>query len=239
LNDLTQYEQNLPEKLEDLTKFVLVGQEKLKSVKAEIRAIDKLHIAKEVKDQKLNEAKMLSEALLTAQVRVGELTREIPKATQGNQYTGKMVADTDVANQKPKHEVLADIGITPKQAERYEQLAQHPEIVEQVKAEARETDELPTQTAVLNRIQQQKRELEKFDKQVDEDLKISKKYTKAIYSVLEFDPIEENLASVVRASDGFLSLMDDIHTIDRAMENLKAIKIYIVRGLANGKTAKS
>lgn len=238
MSDIIQYQQNLPEKLDDLTKFVLVGQEKLKSVKAEIRAIDKLHLAEEVKAQKLAEAKMLSEALLDAQVRVGELTRQIPKATKGNQYTGKMVADTDVDNQKTKSEALSDIGITPKQAERYEALAQHPEIVEQVKAEARETDELPTQTQVLERIRQKKREADNLDRQIDEDAKLSKQLTKAVYSVLELDDSDNALEAIVRASDGAVPLIEEISSIDRAIEKLMTIKKYLIRRTANGKATK-
>jgi len=47
----------LPVNIEDLSKFVLVGREKLISVKAEIRAIDKVGFAKEVREQIIKETK--------------------------------------------------------------------------------------------------------------------------------------------------------------------------------------
>lgn len=72
--------QNLPNTIEDLAKFVLVGREKLVSVRAEIRAIDKLELAEEVREQKREEAQMLAEALIDAEVRIGDLLKEIPKA---------------------------------------------------------------------------------------------------------------------------------------------------------------
>ena len=68
--------------------------------------------------------------------------REVPKATKGNQYTGKMVSDSGVDNQKSKSTVIREAGFTPKQAERFQQLAANPEIVEQAKAEARENDDI-------------------------------------------------------------------------------------------------
>lgn len=80
MNELIIKNNNLPNKIEDLAKFVLVGREKLTSVRAEIRAIDKLELAKEVKEQKKEEAQMLAEALIDAEVRIGDLLKQIPKA---------------------------------------------------------------------------------------------------------------------------------------------------------------
>lgn len=71
---------NLPNTIEDLAKFVLVGREKLTAVRANIRAIDKLQLAEDVREQKKEEAQMLAEALLDAEVRIGDLLKQIPKA---------------------------------------------------------------------------------------------------------------------------------------------------------------
>lgn len=71
---------NLPAKIEDLAKFVLFGREKLKSVRAEIRAIDQLTLATDVREQKLAEAQMLSGALLDAERKIGEFTLKMPTA---------------------------------------------------------------------------------------------------------------------------------------------------------------
>ena len=54
--EVVKHNSQLPIKLEDLTKFILIGREKLVSVRAEIRAIDKLGLAKEVREQKREEA---------------------------------------------------------------------------------------------------------------------------------------------------------------------------------------
>ena len=71
---------NLPDTLGDLSKFILVGREKLTAVRAEIRAIRRLKLAEDVHRQKQEEASMLAEALLDAEVKIGELLKEIPKA---------------------------------------------------------------------------------------------------------------------------------------------------------------
>ena len=59
--DMTAYQENLPDNLKDLSAFVLVGREKLTAVRAEIRAIEKLELAEEVRQQKREEARMLGE----------------------------------------------------------------------------------------------------------------------------------------------------------------------------------
>ena len=55
MDELIVRENNLPATLEDLSKFVLVGRDKLNAVRAEISALDNLNLAKEVRDQKLAE----------------------------------------------------------------------------------------------------------------------------------------------------------------------------------------
>lgn len=80
MSDLIMSMANLPNTIEDLSKFVLVGREKLTAVRAEIRAIDKLELAQEVREQKKNEAIMLGEALLDAEVKIGDLLKAIPKS---------------------------------------------------------------------------------------------------------------------------------------------------------------
>ena len=139
-------ENNLPVRLKDLRKFVLIGREKLIAVRAEMRAIDKLGIATVVKDQKRGEAEDLAEALLDAEVRIGELLLEIPKnkSFRGNQYrqntTGGIL---------PKSDEIKNQGFTNTQSHRYQQLAQNQDLVEIAKATARKNEDLVTRSEVL------------------------------------------------------------------------------------------
>ncbi|MDR2025355.1 MAG: hypothetical protein LBQ71_19420 [Hungatella sp.] len=79
MNEIATYTQQLPDTIEDITRFVLIGTEKLKSLKAEINAIKKLKFAQEVYDQKLEEQRRLSELILDASVKLGEFSKQIPR----------------------------------------------------------------------------------------------------------------------------------------------------------------
>lgn len=192
--DIITQANNLPTKIEDLSRFVLVGREKMVSVRAEIRAIDKLGLGKEVRQQKLDEGQMIAEALLDAEVRLGELMQDMPKATKGNQYTGKMVSDNGVDNQSSKKDALSAIGFNQKQAERFETLAKHPEIVAQAKTEAREADDIVSRSFVLEKIkakaQQVKTEAVKADIERQREEIASQPLTSpdGLFDVIAIDP---------------------------------------------------
>ena len=152
MNNLTTTNAQLPTTFEDLSKFVLIGREKLTAVRAEIRAIDKVGLAEEVRKQKLEEAQAISEAVLDAEVKIGELMAKVPKA-QGKR-TDKKPTDTAVG----KYDVIKEAGFTPKQVERFETLAKNSDIVEQAKAEARENDDIVSRSLVLNMVKSKKKE---------------------------------------------------------------------------------
>ena len=147
-------EGELPATLDDLSKFVLIGREKLVAVRAEIRAIEKVGLAQEVRKQKLKEAQDIADTVLDAEVRIGELMAKVPKATNGgaNQYQAK----TTRVSEKQKADVIREAGFTQKQVERFQTLARHPEIVEQAKAEARDNDDIVSRSLVLNKIREKK-----------------------------------------------------------------------------------
>lgn len=146
MNELSQTTRQLPDNLEDLSKFVLVGREKLNAVRAEIRAIQKVQLAAEVHEQKLQEAQEIAEAVLDAETKLGELTSQMEVA-QG------MRKDLEHSNTVvTKSEQLEEVGISKMQASRFEQLAKHPEIVEQAKQEAREKGDIVTRQSVLHKI---------------------------------------------------------------------------------------
>lgn len=146
MNEVTSYQpQQLPDTLADLSKFVLIGREKLNAVRAEIRAIEKVGLAKEVHEQKLHEAQEIAEAVLDAEMRLGELTSRMPKATNQHDAIRKGADST-------KQLQLANVGINQDAAERFEKLARHPEIVEEAKREARAKGEVISRSQVLSAI---------------------------------------------------------------------------------------
>lgn len=162
MTELNLYQNNIPAKLEDLAKFVLIGRDKLDIVRSQIRAMDKLELAEGVRSQKKEEAQMLAEALLDAEVRIGEILNAMPKA-QGQR--SDLLLDNGV-HKLPKLEAAKELGFDAKQVQRFQTLAANKDLVEQIKNEAREADDLPTRTAVLqaakarNFIQQREEKIE-------------------------------------------------------------------------------
>jgi len=145
--DIQKQQKQLPDTLPDLARFVLIGREKLNAVRAEIRAIQKVGLAKEVHDQKLLEAQEIAEAVLDAEVKVGELTAEIEKSKGGRPSE---TIRNGAESFPTKSEQLRQIGIKQDTAERFEHLARHPEAVEQAKREARQNGEVVTRQKALD-----------------------------------------------------------------------------------------
>lgn len=171
----------MPANLEDLAQFVLVGRDKLNMVRAGIRALDKLDVAEGVRKQKREEAQMLAEALLDAEVRIGEILEKMPKAK--NQY--QSASNSAVTGITTKEQATRELGFDKMQVSRFQTLAQNKDLVEQIKHEAREADDLPTRTAVLQAVKireiENRRETirEQLEKQ---DLKPGDKKYRIVYA---------------------------------------------------------
>lgn len=232
MNNLTIMQSNLPNNLEDLSKFVLVGREKLTAVRAEIRAIDKVQLAEEVREQKKEEAQMLAEALLDAEVRIGDLLKQIPKDNtfKGNQY--KEVKPHQCENSKKretKQEVITRLGFNKDQANRFETLSSNKEIVEQVKAEARENEDIPTRSRVLQLVKEKTKQeqfIENEFKKIENEIAIQKNIHNAIYKILCTDISKEYLEVWYEGLDrcNIETLEDDI---ERAIKQYESIKFFI------------
>lgn len=148
---------NLPERFEDVAAFAVIAQEKLKSVRAEISAIKRLGLAQEVLKQKTTEAQELAEVKLRAEMKLGELTRAMPK--QPGARTD-LTSSPTVTRLETKTDALSRVNIPKQRASQYEVMAAHPEIVEQAIAEARENDDIVSRSLVLNMVKAQKKEQE-------------------------------------------------------------------------------
>lgn len=207
MNALQTQAKQLPDNLEDLSKFVLVGREKLNAVRAEIRAIEKVQLAAEVHEQKLQEAQEIAEAVLDAETKLGELTSKMEKAV--NQHSA-------IRNgAKSKKEQLEEVGINKDQASRFETLAMHPETVERAKADARAEGRIVTRQDVLNRIvppKSQKQTMSEFKQRAHaehEEFKQAKQ--EAVVSFEDIQKDKQNQAVVVL--DTKQTIMKAIRTV--------------------------
>ncbi|MDD3157474.1 hypothetical protein [Anaeromusa sp.] len=232
MTELIPASHNLPATIEDLAKFILVGREKLVSVRAEIRAINKLELAEEVRTQKRNEAQMLSEALLDAEVRIGELLKQIPKAAGFRSDLQPKDTNvprlTAVKSEKPKAEAIQDLGFTEKQKQRFETLASNKDVVEQVKAEARENDDLPTRSRVLQLVKQKNAPPPK-EENYEFRYQAARSINEAISAACLVKVSQEHLQAwheslTVKGEGAF-----QLDMVNEALENLRVIKAFLSR----------
>ena len=148
--DIIHKTNTLPANIPDLQKFILFSREKLKAIRLQINAIDRLDIAREVEKQKREEAQLLAYVLLDAEVKVGELLKAIAKkpisseSSSGGTFGGREKSLPD--------------DISKGQSHIYQKLAGNKDVVEKVKAYAKEKDLLPTRTECLKQIKEKNKD---------------------------------------------------------------------------------
>lgn len=208
---------NLPANLEDLAKFVLIGRDKLQAVRAEINAISKLDIAREVREQKLHEAQEIGALVLLAEAKCGELFNKMPKAKE-NQYTKSA---TSSRRETAKLEIANELGFNKNQVSQFQKLADNPEIVRETIQQAKRNDEIPTRSSALNNIA-----AAKFDNCVQPDFKkphiafnsgnnewyTPKEFIDAARNVMgniDLDPASNEIANKIVQAEKFYSIEDD------------------------------
>ena len=240
MSDLAVYQHSdLPAKPTDLAKFMIVAQEKVKAVKAEIRAIQKLNLAKEVYAQKMEEQRRLQEVILLAYQRMGEITREMPTSA-GGRPSEKTSRVSTTSFEKTKKQTIQELGFSKDQVSRMEQMASHPDIVAEVIAESQAGETEATQTEVLRRIKEQgagvidlaQKRKERFDQdmvQIDEDYGVMKEFHTAIHSPLKL-PVSnsEVVSALMRATHNLSHLFTyDLDTLEEAIQKLQEIQALL------------
>lgn len=224
MNELAAPNKQLPDNIEDIARFAIFNSEKLKSLKAEINAIDKLHLAKEVYDQKIKEQQILGELVMDAFVKLGQFSKQLPKA-KGNQHTEKLLCISGDTKQKTKEEVMADLGFSRCQTQRLEILANNPDVVEQVKQEARENDDIPTRTRVIDIVQQRKKEQ---SEKVTKSSKDYRQFHNALYGILTLDTTSVcDIAEWITDCKG-ISVKEYISDIGRTIEKLESLRASFI-----------
>ena len=192
MNELSTTAKQLPDNLEDLAKFVLIGRAQLKSVREHIKNIDKIGLAKEVHEQKLQEAQEIAEAVLDAEAKIGELTSKM-KTSQGQRTDIEHIRN---GADKSKKAQLQTIGISQDTAERFETLARHPETVEKAKADARAEGRIVTRQDVLNRIAEPTKSkhqfMKDFKQQVREEHKSFEESDDKVVSIADIQRDKKN-----------------------------------------------
>jgi len=219
--ELVVQNQNLPDTIEDLSKFVLIGREKLNSVRAEIRVIDKLKLAENVHKQKQDEATMIAEAVLDAEVRLGELLKKIPK--KPGKRTDLEPTRTSAGRLESKTEIVEDMGFSEDQAQRFEVMANNRAIVEYVKAEARENDDIPTKKRVLDLATRKNKGGDDFDGYFKTCTKVCNELNKIVDIIDRFEITDSRINAIVENFSGASNATDTIKYVEKGRDKLTTI----------------
>ena len=151
----------LPEKFEDVAAFAVFTQEKLKALRAEISAMNRLGLAQEVVKQKTEEAIELAEIKTRAEMRLGELTRIMPK--QPGARTD-LTSSPTMTRLETKTDALNRVNIPKQRASQYERMAAHPDVVEQAIAEARDKGDVVSRSGILKKVREVEKQLHREEK---------------------------------------------------------------------------
>lgn len=162
-NEVSVYREQLPDTLEDLSRFVLVSEERIQALRAEIRAIKKVNLAKEVYEQKLAEAQEIGQITVEAAQKMGELLLQIQKQ-QGRRKD--LTSPTNA--EKSKTEITSEMGMTSQQVSQYQQMAQNPEAVQAAIQKAIENGDVVSRSQVMKEIRAIKTELAEKERKIAE-----------------------------------------------------------------------
>lgn len=150
--------QQLPDTLEDLTQFVLVGKAKLDAYMLKLRTVNRLSTAQDIRDQTLKEAQEVSTALIAAEQRIGELLLAIPKASGGDRKSEDF-KNADVGNfEKTKADTAKEMGYSHAEVRDYQQMAKNPDVVNKVLDDAIANGTVVTKSQVMKEIAEAKRQ---------------------------------------------------------------------------------
>ena len=192
MNELTVTNGNLPANLEDLSALVVIDQEKLKAVNAQLRAMKRLGFAEEAVRLKTKEAQQLAEQKTYAEMMLGKLTAAMPTSAGGRPSKKPYTADVEF-NQVTKAEALKRANIVQQHASQYERMAANPDIVEEALAEARESGDVVSRAFILKKVKQKQKEddIEQARQDIEEQQKERGGAILYIGDGIGFAPIEK------------------------------------------------
>jgi len=148
---------NLPACIEEIIPVLEFSRAKAKAYQALCDASRRVSEQEELNQAALASGQRWGIVHLYGQKRLGELTREMPKAHTGASGTKSVLVSPE---NEPKGKQIKRSGIGWQAASDAERIAAHPEVLERVIAESERRGDIPTKTAVLHAI---KREAASFN----------------------------------------------------------------------------
>ena len=200
MNELTTFQTGqLPDTIEDLTQFVLVGNAKLEAYKLKLRTVNKLSVAQEIRDQTLQESIEINNAVRFAETRIGEILLTYQKASGGiNQYNKE---ENSTRVEKSKSEITSEQGFSKDQVSDFQRMAKHPEVVKRVLEEATKNNEIAPRSQIMKAIAEEKKrqkELEEENRKLHNALSAKDTENIKLRHELENAPAKETVKEVVK-----------------------------------------
>jgi len=230
--DIVVKEHMLPATLDKLVPLSFMGSAAVKFYQAKVKLMDQLGATEEQRKATLADGQDAGEMLLNIEARIGELVEMEPEAKA--QHKGQR-GGARPSGQPPKHERL---GVEANRMRHATAIHRNPATVAAIIKEARENEDIPTKTAVLNKIKANKLEAtlksvnqkmkakegraekrlpEKFPKAVKEYLDSCTAYREAIKLAIRcakqsmFDPTSINI--ITGRHDAIRSLMQEMEEL--------------------------
>lgn len=147
--EIIKRQKMLPGKMEELVPISFIGQTAVKWYRDKIKLMKQLNMTEEQRKSTLKDGQDAGEMLLDIENRIGELAYSEPRET----HKGIPQDQRNLQGKGGKHERL---GLKKKQMHISQTIHKNPKIVEKVKAQAKENEDIPTKTAVLTEIKYQK-----------------------------------------------------------------------------------
>jgi hypothetical protein len=179
--NITVTKTGLPSTPKELAPFIAVGTA---AVNAARQVLKSGKLSKEQFQSVLVKAQEQGELVIHAKAELGRVIVETPNDSAHKK------SDVPLGNTASKKAAYTDLGITHKQAANYQTIAKNPEAVEKAKAIAKDNNDIPTESLVLQVIKTEQTEKKRADvKESLESISAQKaKAIKGVYDVIVIDP---------------------------------------------------
>ena len=216
MNEIQTYERTqLPDTIEDLTKFVLVGKTALNAYMMKLQRVNRLSTAQEIRDQTLKEAQEVSTALIAAEQKIGELLLSIPTAS--GKRTDLETSSDRKEEVKTKTETVKEMGYSKNDVSDYQQMAKNPEVVQKVIDEAMARGEVVTKASVMREIKFYKDRIATLEKQKTQTVEVVPD---------DYEELKEQLktaqAEAKRAKDDFWKIREEQKEQNKKIKTLES-----------------
>jgi len=154
MNELQSINSGLPATPKELVPFIAVGTAAVNAARKVLRSCN---LTAEKFRSVVVKGQEQAALVLDAKTELGKLIADTPKGTTNHKNNNLEFASK--ANSKIS--TFTDLGLTQKQASNYQLIAKNPDAVRKAMEMAKENDDIPTESLVLQVIKQEKNEAEK------------------------------------------------------------------------------